>query len=222
MVSVDLLDDEKSFIEWYEKKCPVSTGNSVVNRIAWRIESVFKSFRESKTDSFDYSILKSGVEYDRKTFNRVTRLYKDYIELYSEFRVMVFNHRMDAFNFAIKKSIMNKNFISDCFKICSNEDVLCDILVDCCYEKSLSKHFVWEMCPSVIIENLLRANGNKINYIERDENGSIDYCSMRFAKKYKQLLTNDKNDNSFIECGHGDDFNEDVTLSGCTKEYDQL
>lgn len=62
-----------------------------------------------------------------------------------------------------RRKLFVNDFKKKVYKICSNEYVLCNILIDICYLNNSSKQFVWDICGDVIIENLLIKNGHKIN-----------------------------------------------------------
>ena len=73
MTLIDLINKpnktipEKEFIEYYKKLMPVGDNPCTINRIAWLFEDTFKTYLSNyiKTKEFDYSILKSGVEYSK-------------------------------------------------------------------------------------------------------------------------------------------------------------
>ena len=52
----------------------------------------------------------------------------------------------------------------ECFKICNNEEQLCNIVLDLCYQKNTSKQFAWDVCGDLIIQRLLQKNNYIINY----------------------------------------------------------
>ena len=70
----------------------------------------------------------------------------------------------------------------------TNEDELCDIVLDICYTKEKSKQFAWDICGTVILKNLLNKNHNIINYPKMvSEDGDFEYCGKLF-KMYKKEL----------------------------------
>ena len=50
--------------------------------------------------------------------------------------------------------------------ICSNEQELCDIVLDLCYKTDGLKQFAWDIAGDIIIENLLIRNNYTITYPE--------------------------------------------------------
>ena len=78
---------------------------------------------------------------------------------------------------------MNDEFRRECSEACPNEDALCNILLDLCYQRSATKRFVWGTCGHVIIRNLLEHNGGMISYPALDDDGDLTYCGKRFSVK---------------------------------------
>lgn len=181
---------EIEFLEYYHKQIPVGMHNCVMNRICWKIEDIFdqyvKSLNSTKTH-FDYSILKCGVEYSKKDFISVEKIYREYqtkLQLYSE---RVKRERIEQGDATIQKSILKKVFKQECVQVCSNEYELCDIVLDLCYSNSNSKQFAWDVCGETIISNLLKKNNNIIKYLTLDDDGIVEYCGEHFSVQYKEI-----------------------------------
>ena len=70
--------------------------------------------------------------------------------------------------------------------ICSNEQELCDIVLDLCYQTERFKQFAWDVVGDIIIHNLLEKNGNIITYPEHigDE---FEYCGEKFSMVSLQI-----------------------------------
>ena len=87
--------------------------------------------------------------------------------------------------------------MGECSKICSNEDELCDILLDLCYKTNKSKQFVWNVVGDVIVNRLLKLKDNHIKYpalvTQRDGQYDFDYCGKLFRMMEKVLEGNDDN-----------------------------
>ena len=93
------------------------------------------------------------------------------------------------------RNLLNERFKRECIKICPNKYELCNILLDVCYEKSLSsKRFVWEMCGDVIVQNLIKKNNGKIFVPIQSENGNFEFAGMKF-----QMTQCDLNEVQYLE-----------------------
>ena len=72
-------------------------------------------------------------------------------------------------------------FLQKCLEVCNSGRVLCDILLDLCYQRSGTKEFAWDVAGYFIIANLIRRNGGRIFYPVRDAEGDIEYAGLRFS-----------------------------------------
>ena len=89
---------------------------------------------------------------------------------------------MDEYDAAKERRILIDWFRRKCEEICSNEDELCDIVLDICYKRETTKQFAWDICSNVIIKNLLKNNGNKIHYPKMVKGeGEFEYCGENFV-----------------------------------------
>lgn len=181
----DLTDRQRDFLRYYKIKMPVGVGDCVMNRICRRFEDEFDLMQLDINDElFDYEIMKdNSVEYSRRQFDAVKKLYDEYNKKMSALTVLGKNEKMDEFEFNSYFDIIDEEFSRECHDICSSDSVLCNILLDICYRKSCTKRFAWKMCGETIIHNLLRNNNNTVNYCEMCEDGDIIYSGNRFALK---------------------------------------
>lgn len=183
---------ENNFINYYKKFMPVGCNPCTVNRIAWLFEKTFKEYPciYSKSREFDYSILKSGTGYNKKDYREIAKIKSAYDSSVKYYQKLASRQRLDKDEVNLNHSIMLLKFKSDCEKICPDEKELCDIIVDLCYSSSRSKQFVWDICGDVIIKNLLKRNGNMINYpVLTKTNGEFEFGGEQFIihhKKWKE------------------------------------
>lgn len=157
---------EKEFLDYYKRLMPVGNNRCTINRIAWLFEDTFRSYLSKyiKTKEFDYSILKSGVEYSKNDYKKITKIKSEYDDTVKYYQQLANKQRLDKDEVSVNRNMMLLKFKSKCEEICSNEKELCDIVIDLCYSSSKSKQFAWDICGEVIIENLLEKNGYIINY----------------------------------------------------------
>lgn len=185
--STERTADEQMFIEYYEKYMPVSRAPGVMNRICWKIEDAFESTNVLPDAKFNYSILKSNVEYSQSEYDAIKILYDEY------------NKSMQLFLKGCKKNDsmkeeremfvaqLNSNFADECHKVCSNIDVLTNILVDVCYQSNKNKSFAWEVVGEQIFQNVLKNNQYQLWFPTKNENGDIEFCGERFSMHMKQV-----------------------------------
>lgn len=183
--------EEKRFIYCYKNRMPLGMAPCTINRICWRIEDIFDKVLYDTSCDFDYSILKSDVEYSNKTYNKIKKIYESYKKELQSYVQYAKSERLKSDERQIQKYLLKEQFKEKCFKECPNEDELCNIVLDLCYSKSKnSKQFAWDICGEIFIKNLLKRNNYKISYPELDEHGDIEFNGMHFSMKETEIKVN--------------------------------
>lgn len=180
---------EEDFIERYKLNAPVSMANSTMNKLCWMIEEHYMNVKLDYTiKEFNSDLLKNpNVEYSALLFNKIAKLKEEYDKTVRS-SIIVSNKNRDS-SYDTQEAIANRvaTFKEECMAICSNEDTLCNIVVDLCYKKSnKSKQFAWELCGEKMVENLLMHHNYKISYPIKDENGDIEFRGQKF--KMEELI----------------------------------
>lgn len=199
----DRTEEQNNFISYYEKRIPVGMHNCVMNRICRKFEERFDGISSAwKDEPFDYSILRSDAEYSQYQLSQFKKQYDEYNAVLKSAAITSKNTRKnDKDN---EESMMiTSDFRKRCLGICSNEDVLANILIDTCYVRSSTKKFVWDMCAGKMIENLANRNGGIIYYPERDDDGDIEFSGLRFSmvpyKLNEEIQESDDYDGDYSE-----------------------
>lgn len=184
-----LTEDEQAFVEYYHRCMPVGTGDCVINRICRRFEERFDSYlskRRAEAD-FDYTVMKSGVEYTKTQHDAIVRLYGEYNRKVRDYTVYASRERVDSDESAVQLMTLQNDFRRQCDIVCTDARTLCDIMLDVCYKRSGTKSFVWNMCGTEIVENLLANHDQKIIYPVADPNGDVEFNGSRFRFEYKKV-----------------------------------
>lgn len=162
----DKTDEMNEFISHYLSDRKIGMNPCVVNRICFHLEDAFPSFGFSrrKNSGFDYSILKSGVQYTEEAYKEIEQLYKTY-----KYELDNFKQNARLYSYDDGCGIYGQEEFISRFKmraerICSNKYELCDIVLDLCYQSENSKQFAWDVSGSTIVENLLKKNAYMIHY----------------------------------------------------------
>lgn len=172
----------EDFVCNYKKYKPTGDNPCVVNRISWLFEKELDGYltRSANEGCFDYEIMKSGVGYTEKTFKEVKAIYDRYHMRIESWRNRYKLNKVTKEEFSDGTKISDDIFRSECEIACSNEDELCDIVIDLCYKHSKSKLFAWEMCGDTIVRNLLRNSGGVEIPIRADDDAEFKYCGEGF------------------------------------------
>ena len=110
---------EKDFIEYYKKLMPVGDNPCTISRIAWLFEKTFKSYMSecSKTREFDYSILKSGVEYSKNDYQKIAKIKSEYDDSVKYYQQLANKQRLDKDEVTVNRNMMLLKFKSKCEEI---------------------------------------------------------------------------------------------------------
>lgn len=176
-------DRQQEFLKYYKFRLPVGMNDCVMNKICRRFEKEFDGHigRHNATSVFDYTIMKNTEEYTTKQYNAIRQLYSDYNKRLANYAIFADYERVDECDSFVMLSVMNEDFRKECYQICPNKNILCNIILDICYTHSSTKRFAWSMCGAEIIHNLLKRNNNNISYPVLDSNGNIVFGGNRFT-----------------------------------------
>lgn len=184
----DMID----YLDYYERFIPVGYNNCVVNRICWIFEKEFNNYLSKKYEQpkFDYEILKSHVEYSKKNYKSILKIYEDYQRNVDKFQKKKHIEKIDSFDNWQQHELLIDRFKRECEEVCTNEYELCDIVLDISYKLEKTKQFAWDICGNVILENLLKNNNYKIHYPQKTEkslSNSFEYCGENFIMCEKEI-----------------------------------
>ena len=176
-----LSKEEKTFLDYYDMLMPVGVNPCVVNRISWIFEGVFNGYLQeiNSTSGFDYNMLKSDTEYSQKNYNDIKKIYNEYLVKVDEFKKRQSVERIEDPQSERRKLI--ESFKQECELICTNENELCNIVLDLCYKTENSKQFAWDICGCVFIKNLLKRKKYIISYPELNDSWDFKYMGFGFA-----------------------------------------
>lgn len=185
----ELTERQVEFLNYYSRSMPVGTNDCVMNQICRKFEMMFDGFnkKSSYKSDFDYSIMKSDAEYTAKQYRTIKSMYETYTKRLSNFKSFAEYERVDDGDSALGLERIKEEFIEECDKICPDQSVLCNIILDICYSKNITKRFAWSICGSEIIKNLLSKNGNKISYPVMCDGGEFEYGGNSFTIETKEI-----------------------------------
>lgn len=167
-------ENEIRFVNNFYYKLPLDRSKSTMNRICWAIEEHFDGVDLFKDVEFDYSILKNGAEYDQKTFDLIKHICNDYkpsVALAKKRAAIGEDYEEDDEWQSV--DVLLQNLVESLQSCCSNQEDLCNILVDLCYRDGASKQILWKACGDVVINRLLKTHGYKMTYPQKSDNGEF-------------------------------------------------
>jgi hypothetical protein len=179
----DLTERQREFLRHYSYRMPVGMSDCVMNRICRVFEERFDGYlgNGKPEDTFDYNLFKSDKAYTTYQFNRVKSLYDEYNNRLKSYAVFTKYERVDSDESFATISIMNNEFRRACDIVCSDEELLCNIILDISYRTDSTKQFAWAMCGEQMIKNLLKNTGGYISVPVEDADGEISYGGKRYT-----------------------------------------
>ena len=191
MPYASLSEKQKEFLRYYDMLLPVGVGRCVMNTICRKIELVFDNPSSIASDCapFDHSVIKSGLPYTPAQYSAVLALYKDFNRDMRNYAAFSKYERLDDEMALSGVAGIRESFVRGCLAVCSNRRIICDIMIDICYEKRSTKKFVWDLFPDVIIGNLLEKTGGVIHFPTKDVNGDVMYNGDMFSIKEAVILS---------------------------------
>lgn len=182
---------EEEFLKYYNIKMTCGTNPCIMNKICWTVEDELDGImkKKFKDKEFDTRIIKDeSVTYKKATYNKISKLYNEYIDRTKWYMQLTKKKRLDKEEVRKQRQILIEEFQQNAFNLCNNESELCNIFIDLCYNNNVSKQFCWDLCSETIINNLLQKNGGKIKYLEIDEEGNVEFGGYKFKEKEKMVI----------------------------------
>lgn len=155
-------EEKQNFIKYYYKLIPLSKEKSVMNRLCFIVENELEKLRlKLNQQEFDFSILKSSCNYpiNKNTKTQIINISKTWVNSYKS----VFTKNKQDENTSNQKNIeflarvkenLSEIFFKEGIEICTNENYLCDILIDIFYKNKSYKNVLWLICGDIIVKNL--------------------------------------------------------------------
>ena len=162
----------------------IGSNACTINKICWLFENEFDGYLSKRYEQpeFDYSILKSDLEYSQQNYNEIYEIYQKYKAQMDELNNKSNTEKMDSFDLTQYKYVRLQEFRRQCEIICTNEKELCNILADICYSRETTKNFFWEVVGNVAIDNLLERHDGQLSFpVCVDDNGEFEYGGSQFV-----------------------------------------
>lgn len=185
--STDRSEEENAFIYHYEKYLPISRSPGTMNRICWKIEDAFQTTNVLPEVAFDYSLLKSDMQYSKGEYDAIKFLYDEYNRNMQLFLKKKKQNELGDDDVGFDVVHLKDIFIDECTSVCPNQEILANIVVDLCYTSNKNKTFAWDVSGEQIFNNVLKNSGYKITYPIKDVNGDIEFNGNKFSLYTQQI-----------------------------------
>ena len=199
--STELTDEEQSFVENYKRKLPLDVSPSVMNKICWAVERETDNLSFSCSSDYSCYNLHSQQEYSINTYNIIKLICDNYRSAVKKESKNILTQNENSSDFSQNMSETLDHYVEEMHIECSNEEVLCDILIDLCYKKSekgkYSKDILWAACGNVIVDRLLKSHDYKMRYPMKSDNPDFICCGTGF-EMHEIIYKDGEEDDLFI------------------------
>ena len=202
-------DMEEEFLRFFELFYPVDRSECTINKICWYVEdnAAITSDKELTGDINIVELLKApNRTYDDSRYYRTKRMLRKEYDIYRQgLKELVSQLINENIHGADKQQIINdytKSFVLKINCICPDEEVRCDAMLDIAYSSNKSKKFVWELCGSQIIRNLLERHNNIVSIplrVYEGEESDFTYQGIGYVMVERDLSLDLENWRDFDE-----------------------
>ena len=171
-----LTEDQKLFLEWYERKMPFGMGDCAMNKICLYVEKSFEGYKSKlkQTNDFDYNKLKVKRRCTEEHRQGLLELCNEYVEMIASYKLSKFHNNKytmivdispdDKLDGMERREYMQLKFYNAAKEICPNDDERLNIVLDMCYGSDNNKQFCWDVIGDLICKRLEEMkNAEEIN-----------------------------------------------------------
>lgn len=179
-----LTEDEQRFVDNYRRNLPLDDSPSVMNRICWAVERETDGLSFLVPNEYSCYNLRTGVQYSREAYDVVKMLCDGYRSVIKKESKSILTQNENSADFAQNTAEVLEYYVKEMYAQCPNEETLCDILIDLCYDNTskiaYSKDIVWAACGNVIVDRLLKMHEYKMRYPVKSDNPDFICCGTGF------------------------------------------
>lgn len=198
--SDNLTDDEQKFIDNYKKRLPLDISPSVMNRICWAVERETNNLNFFNSSDYSCYNLYGSVPYNEEIYGTIKLICDNYRSSIKKESKNILIKNENSSEFSQNTSEVLEYYIKEMHIQCPNEEVLCDILIDLCYNSTkkdrYSKEILWAACGNVVVNRLLKSHSYKMRYPIKSDNPDFICCGTGF--KMQEIICKDDEDEFFI------------------------
>lgn len=184
-----LTNEEKNFVEYYDKFLPVVETDCTMNKICKYIESQDFNIKQKvkNSEGFDYKLLQStNPSYNKNIYNSVKQVVEMYIDKWSAVtktnNILKITKNPQYESFIHEKEAKVNLLRTDLEQVCSNSKQLADMLIYLYYEdkKSCSKTTLWNLVGKQIFDNV-REKTKSFYFPIKNQNGSLNFLFENYS-----------------------------------------
>ena len=187
-----LTEDQRIFVERFLHSLNLDSSKSTCNMICWEIEGTFDNkinFAPNKVDL--YALLRRNEEYSPALLDKITKLCKKSEKKKAIKCAIGFLLNNQDSEYDEEYSNVDYDIADILSEVCSNEEQLCDLLLDYCYKYGGSKEILWNVCGETIIKRL--SSESSLFYPIADPNGDFEVQGKKYLMR-EYVIGGDENE----------------------------
>lgn len=148
---------EAKFLEYYHAKYPFGDSDCAMNRICHYIENQFVAcvINLKKDSKFDYTFLKTGVEYSNEHKEQLINLENEFQQINQRIKGYVNYDVNSTKEDTIESKKQLRRYIRyEARQICPDKEERTEILLDLHYHNKCNSQFFWDCVGDNIVERL--------------------------------------------------------------------
>ena len=187
-------------MENYKRRLPLDISPSVMNRICWAVERETDNLKFFSPPEYTCYNLHTGVTYSKEIYSVIKLICDNYRSAIKKESKNILTQNESSSEFAQNTSEVLEYYIKEMHIQCSNEETLCDILIDLCYNESIkdkySKDILWAACGNVIVDRLLKSHDYRMRFPIKSENPDFICCGTGF--EMQEIVCKDGEEDDFF------------------------
>ena len=171
-----------------------------MNRICWAVEKETNNLNFFNSSDYSCYDLYAGIPYNEDIYGIIKLICNNYRDSIKKETKSILTKNENSSEFSQNTSEVLEYYIKEMHIQCPNEEVLCDILIDLCYNSTkkdrYSKEILWAACGNVVVNRLLKSHSYKMRYPIKSDNPDFICCGTGF--KMQEIICKDDEDEFFI------------------------
>jgi hypothetical protein len=177
-----LPEEQRVFVERFLHSLKLDSSKSTCNMICWEVESIFDgsfNFAPNKIDL--YSMLRRNQECSPALLDKVVKLCKKSEQKRAIKCAIGFLLNQQDSEYEEEYTNVDYDMSDILCEVCSNEEQLCDLMLDYCYQYGGNKEILWNVCGETLVKRL--AEGRAFRYPIVNPDGDFEVQGKKYSMK---------------------------------------
>lgn len=172
--------EHREFVERFLRSLKLDSSKSTCNMICWAIEEAFDGKNNFCPEKIDlYALLRREEQYSPFILDKIVKACKKSEKKYAIKCTIEFLLNKNEFDDDNEYCNVDYEMTDTLSGICSDEEMLCDLLLDYCYKHNGNKEILWNTCGEVLIKRLQKQS--QLCYPAKNKNGEFEVQGRQYS-----------------------------------------